>query len=89
MMRLRIEAVTCGPAPADLGAVLGEGDIAHPMQAVLDLPVAAQRGGELGCCGCREDWGAAVEDPVKGEGSPTRDVSGSWGFARSAISTGA
>jgi hypothetical protein len=34
-------------AGADLGVVLGEDDVADPVQPILDVPVPADRAGEL------------------------------------------
>jgi len=62
---------------ADLGMVFGEGHIAHPVQAVLDLPWAAEPGGELG--GPRL-VGAQVSDRVDGLGVPPA-ASGCWAGA--------
>src|SRR3954447_13096387 len=52
---------------ADLGVVLGEGHVPHPVQAVLDLPVAAEPPGELGGSGLVR---AQVGDRVDGLGVP-------------------
>ncbi len=46
---LRRVAMTRGcVSGADLGAVLVEGDVAHPVQSVLDAPVALDPRGEDG-----------------------------------------
>lgn len=62
-----------GSAGADLGQVLGEGDIADPVQAVLDLPVPADPGGELGGAGL---VGGQVGDGVDGLGAPAAVFAG-------------
>ncbi len=38
-------------ADADLGVVFGVGDVAHPVQFVLDRPVTAQPASYRGGCG--------------------------------------
>jgi hypothetical protein len=60
MARLRRHAMTCG---ADLGAVLGEGHIPHPVQAILDRPVPTQEVGEPGRAGLGEgEAGDRIDD---------------------------
>src|SRR5262249_24587808 len=49
------------------GGVLGEGDVADPVQLVLDLPVAADPGGELAGPGL---LGGQAGDHVAGLGTP-------------------
>lgn len=61
MARLRSTAMTAGPvAGADLGQVLGEHNVADPVQAVLDMPVPAD---DLG-----EAVGGDVVEPEAGDG---------------------
>ncbi|MGH3586800.1 MAG: hypothetical protein ACRDQ0_10800, partial [Pseudonocardia sp.] len=54
-------------AGLDLGGVLGEGDVADPVQAVLDLPVPPDPGGQFGGPGLVR---AQVGDRVDGLGAP-------------------
>ena len=51
MTRLRMAAMTWGPVPVRGGEIFAEGDVADPVELVLDLPVAADPGGELGRLG--------------------------------------
>jgi len=53
MTRLRRAVMTRAVGGADLGAVLVEAHIADPVRLVLDGPVAADDGGELGVAGRR------------------------------------
>jgi hypothetical protein len=55
-------------AGADVGQVLGEGHVPHPVQPVLDLPMVADRCGEF--IGSRLVRGE-VGDRVDGLGAPT------------------
>ena len=49
MARLRRLVIDAGTAVgADLGWVLVIGDVADPVQAILDAPVAAHEAGQLG-----------------------------------------
>jgi hypothetical protein len=52
---------------ADLGAVLIEAQVAYPVQPVLDAPVAADDGGELGRAGLGHAQGG---DGVAGFAGP-------------------
>src|SRR4051795_2899008 len=61
---------------ADLGQVLGEGDVADPVQAVLDLPVPADPGGELVGAGLMR---VQVGDRVDGLGAPAALLPGPGG----------
>jgi hypothetical protein len=54
-------------AGADLGEILGERYVTHPVQAVLDLPVPADPGGQL--LGTGLVW-SKVGDRVDGLGAP-------------------
>jgi hypothetical protein len=62
----RLAMVRGGGAGADLGGVLGEGNIADVMQR-LDAPVASQVVGEAGGVGL---GGGEVGDRVGGHGAP-------------------
>jgi hypothetical protein len=72
MARLRRLAMARGVGGAELGGVLGEGDIADVVQR-LDAPVAADVVGQAGgaCLG-----GVQVGDGVHGHGPPP--VAGKW-----------
>src|SRR5215207_7840787 len=67
---LRRQAMTCG---ADLGAILGEGHIPDPVQAVLDRPVAPQEVGKPGWAGLGE---GEAGDRVRLHGPPPPGVQG-------------
>ena len=66
-----------GPGP-DLGGVLGEGDIPHVVQAVLDSPVPAQQIGEPGGAGLGVDGCGVppVGAQVAGLAGDLEDLSG-------------
>lgn len=65
MARLRKEAMVLGVAGADAGAVFVAGDVADPVQAVFDVPVAADEGVDAGGVGVGSDEvGDSVGDLV-------------------------
>ena len=68
---------------ADLGAVLIEVQVAHPVEPVLDAPVAADDGGELGRAGLghgqRGDGVAGFAGPLAFDFAAAGDLDGLGG----------